>query len=463
MSRLNYFNFKMLDNQVLITNDAGMYAFLEKEEFRKLITERYDNDIELAQKLTHNWFVRDVQEDVFAERIKNDIRNAKNYLFVSTSLFILVVTHRCNSKCVYCQAMASKSAGDMTVKVARKAIDMALNSPSRNITIEFQGGEPLLNYDVIKDAVTYAENECSANKKISFSVVTNLSLLQPEMLSFFIANNVSISTSLDGAEDCHNHNRPMIGKKNGYQILREKISSIFESGYHVGAIQTTTREGLLNPKSTIDAFIEMGLTSVFIRPLTPLGFAAEQWNKIGYAPSEFIEFYEECLKYVLELNRNGVLIQENHAAIWLRKIIGGIQTNYMELRSPCGAAIGQLAVVENGDIYTCDEARMLSQMGDKSFRLGNVFVNSFDDAMNSDVTKAVCVASTLESLPSCCDCVYQPYCGVCPVVNLAMEGNIFAKEAKGYRCKVYEGMLDVIFGILKRNDEIEMEIFRSWL
>ncbi|WP_443872816.1 hypothetical protein [Mitsuokella multacida] len=83
--------------------------------------------------------------------------------------------------------------------------------------------------------------------------------------------------------------------------------------------------------------------------------------------------------------------------------------------------------------------------------------------MRSDTCRATSVASVLESLPGCCDCAYQPYCGVCPVVQYASGGNIFPREANTYRCQIYKGILDTLFAILKHGPEEEREILKAWV
>ena len=110
----------------------------------------------------------------------------------------------------------------------------------------------------------------------------------------------------------------------------------------------------------------------------------------------------------------------------------------MELRSPCGAGIGQVAITANGNVYTCDEGRMMAEAGDEAFCLGNVFDHDYDDWIHSSCCEAICSASLLDTLPGCCDCVYKPYCGVCPVVNYAIYGNIMHVSSE--RCKIYKGI-----------------------
>ena len=154
-------------------------------------------------------------------------------------------------------------------------------------------------------------------------------------------------------------------------------------------------------------------------------------------------------------------MSEGHASTFLTKILGGLGINYMELRSPCGAAVGQMAYYYNGDVFTCDEGRMLSEMGDNAFKLGTVN-NTYDELMNSSACKACGIASTLETAPTCYDCVYQPYCGTCPVVNYALDGDIFPKQQNSYRCAVYKGMLDALFTLLRENDPDTIRILNSW-
>lgn len=153
---------------------------------------------------------------------------------------------------------------------------------------------------------------------------------------------------------------------------------------------------------------------------------------------------------------------EGHAQIFLRKILAGYSDNYMELRSPCGATVGQIAYYYDGNIYTCDEGRMMAEMGNTTFRLGNVYQMTYDDLLESNVCKVTCQSSVLESLPSCCDCVYHPYCGVCPVINLAMEHHIYERTPNNYRCQMYKGILDTLFECMYL-DEDTISIFKTWI
>ena len=228
----------------------------------------------------------------------------------------------------------------------------------------------------------------------------------------------------------------------------------------VGAIQTTTRYSLPYSKQIVHAYHELGFDSIFVRPLTPLGKANRSWSAIGYSTAEFIEFYQNILQEILQLNKSGIRMKEVFASLMLQKS-AGCGVNYMELRSPCGAGIGQLAYFADGRVFTCDEGRMLSEMGDDAFLLGDVYHDTYDSLIKSSGCRTVCSSSIMESIPSCCDCVYLPYCGVCPVVNYALYDDVIEKEPRSYKCRIQSGILDCLFKILQ-HDGPEAAILKDW-
>jgi His-Xaa-Ser system radical SAM maturase HxsB len=462
---LNYFNFAYFNAEsVLLTNDFGEYHFLPNHLLSTLVRNPELLSDELKVELLEKRFlIPDNIENIMPDIIY-EFQNAKKYLLCATSLHIFVITNQCNGYCIYCQAqhVSSMDKSIMSYDVAQKSVDIALSSPSRYLSFEFQGGEPLMGFDVIKFIIEYAEKN-KGNHIIEFNLVSNLSLLDNYMTEFFIIHNVSISTSLDGNKSLHDTNRPMINNESSYNSVVQRIHAIRDINLNIGAIQTTTRKSLYTARSIVDEYVKQGFVSIFIRPLTPLGFAATRWEDIGYSANDYTDFYKEAIHYIIDLNKRSVQIKEGYASLFLSKILHGNALNYMELRSPCGAGIGQLAYYLNGDIYTCDEARMLAEMGNQTFKLGNVFENTYDELMNSSSCKASCAASTLESLPESCDCVYQPYCGVCPVVSLACHNDIISSYANDYHCAIFGGMLKTLFEILYQNDTEEISILESWV
>ena len=458
---INYFNFKKFDDEYLITNDLGRYAFLEQKDLISLIKNQVDSSSPVGKMLADNHFIHNGSEQGFIDDILHLMRDSKSYVFLPTSLHIFVVTNACNMNCVYCQANngSVKPKDMMTADIAEKAVDIALSSPSNSLTFEFQGGEPLLNFPIIKHIIEYTDQHKGC-KNIEYTIVTNLTLLEDYMLDFFVEHDIIISTSLDGFEALHNLNRPYLSGKGTFDDVCQSIQCLRSRGIRIGAIETTTRHSLSSPEEIVDTYYNLGFRDIFIRPLTPLGCANKSWEQIGYTPEEFLCFYKKALNRIISKNTNGEQMRDGHASLFLAKILHGQPMNYMELRSPCGASIGEMAYYPNGDIFTCDEGRMLFEMGNDSFKLGNVQTDTYDEIIHSSTCCTVCRASITESLPTCCDCVYQPYCGICPVVNLALEQDIIPKFPHNYRCQIYGGMLDILFSLIK--DKSAISILENW-
>jgi His-Xaa-Ser system radical SAM maturase HxsB len=437
-----------------LTNDIGDHGFLTHGEFDALLTGRLDRCApEKYTEFCGKGFIRNA---VDLESFRNRFFK-KNYAWTrGTNLHIIVVTLRCEHKCIYCQAgsstMSDKNA-DMDKPTARKIVERIFESPNENITIEFQGGEPLANWAIVKYIVVYAkEVNKKARKDIFFSLVSNFSLLTDEKLRFLIKNNVSLCTSLDGPRFIHRKNRPALNDHDRYGRLSSLLKKIHKEiknhktyEFHLNALTTVSSHSLPFPREIIDEFRKLGFNKIHLRPVNPFGMGLRRWKKIGYSAEKFLSFYKRALDYIIELNLKGVDFYERKAKIFLQKIFTETDPNYMDLRSPCGASIGQLAYHYNGNVYTCDEARMLATQGDETFCLGNVFKDSYADLINHPTAKTVCMASCLDNLPGCTDCVYKPYCGTCPIYNYVTSKDIFCATMNNDVCKINKGILDLLF------------------
>lgn len=459
----NYFNFKKLNDEFLLTNDFGKYVFLKPAEFKELLSTKSIKQNQLNMQMQKDVFLYNSSEKAFIDENAYKMCDAKQYLFHSTQLHIFVVTSSCNMQCIYCQAQngEKQNYGFMTEDLAKRAVDIALQSPAEHLQFEFQGGEPLLNFEIIKFIVEYSKQVCK-DKTINYTIVSNLTVIDDDMIDFIIENRVTISTSLDGNENIHNNNRSYKNGTGTYEDVIIAIKKLKSKGIHIGALLTTTRECFGKEKEIIDTYVALGFDSISLRPLTPLGCANKSWEKIGYTAEEFVVFYQDALDYIIEIS-NDTRITEGIASVFLTKILDGWGSNYMELRSPCGASLGQIAYYFDGNIYTCDEGRMAAEMGDSSFSLGNVYDDNYDTLIENDVCKGICSASILESLPSCMDCVYQPYCGVCPIINYVLDGDVYEKTPNNYKCQINKGILDTIFSKLQKRESELVNMFWRWI
>ncbi len=463
LSLINYFNFRPFGQAYLLTNDFGNFAFVDRSTFHQILADDTAIVPSVRAELLAKRFVFDGSVEGFSLKNETMYRDAKNYVFASTGLHIFVMTTACNLECVYCQAHSRPGSATirMTRDAAKRAADIALECPSPHITIEFQGGEPLANFDAIKYVIEYLE-ENKGDKEVDFSLVSNLTLLTDEMIDFFAFHHVGISTSIDGFEALHNNNRPFKNGAGSHSTVMDRLARLRARNINVGVIETTTKESLLYPSEIVDSLIDIGVNSISIRPLTPLGCAQVHWESIGYSPEEYVAFYRKALEQIVRRCEEGAVVQEGTATVFFSKALHGYPVNHMEYRSPCGGAYGQLAYYPDGNIFTCDEGRMLYEMGDDSFYLGNSEDSSYIDLVSSATARSVALSSVVESNPGCCDCVYQAYCGVCPVVNYALEHDLRSKTNRGYRCSLSRGIFDTLFTLLLDADERQKSTLESW-
>ena len=205
----------------------------------------------------------------------------------------------------------------------------------------------------------------------------------------------------------------------------------------------------------------MGLGGIFIRPLSPIGHAGTVWKDIGYDPLEYKLFYARSLKRVLEINRRGERFVERNAALFARKLFCFENPNYLDLKSPCGAATGQLAYNWDGNVYSCDEGRMLGAGGDASFMLGSVYATKWRDLFVKPSAIMCASASCLESQPACARCAFKPFCGVCPVHNKAAQGCIYGNMKGSYWCEIQKAVFYVVLAALR--NPADREIIKGWL
>jgi len=391
----------------------------------------------------------------------------KDMVAEGTSLHIVVTTLRCNQKCVYCQASSVNpdlKEYDMSLDTAKKTVEFIFQTPANNITIEFQGGEPTMNFEVIKYINEYAkELNKSYNKWIEFLLVTNLNNMDEDKMNYLIGAGINICTSFDGHKSLHDKNRPKINKESSFDSAIywvRKFNSEYEKrniASKVYGLITITKESLKHHKKIIDEYVGAGFNEINIREMTSLGCATKQWENIGYSPEEFIEFWKNSMDYIFELNKKGVNIKERMICIMLRKM-KGFEENFMDLRSPCGAVIGQMVYNHDGNIFSCDEGRMI---GSDKFKVGSVYEDNYIDVVSSDKSQAIVLASLNDNIEPCNSCDYQAYCGICPVCNYAEQGEMVCDIKNTPRCKIFKSMFKYIDE--RYNDPVDNRILNNWV
>ncbi|MBR1579664.1 MAG: His-Xaa-Ser system radical SAM maturase HxsB [Selenomonadaceae bacterium] len=397
-------------------------------------------------------------------------RTRKAFLNEFTSLHMIVVTCRCNFKCSYCHASSmdlNSEDRDMTWEVAQKTVEMIFASPSLDIKIEFQGGEPLLNFEIIRDIVDYAEMlNRFAKKNLQFVICTNLTLIDNTMLEYCKAHEIFLSTSLDGSRDVQNANRkPRVGSSDGYTMF---IDGLMRARQVLGAracspLLTVTRTNLNDLNSVVDEYMRLEFNGVFIRALNPYGYASTNMKALGYSVDEFVSAYKSALNYIIRRNTEGHFFVEYFASLLLKRILTPFPTGFVDLQSPCGNIIGGVIYDYDGNVYASDEGRMLARMGDRKFLLGNVRRDSWQSIFKGSKAQEIVKASCLETLSECSMCAYQMYCGSDPVRYYTESGDFYGRRPSSGACRKTKGILDYIFYLLRRDDDEINSVFWSWL
>src|SRR5271170_58960 len=397
-------------DSVVLTNLVGEHVFVTPDELSAVV-DGTCADQELLGRLRAAHLIQVPGETLPAELLAIKLRTRMRRLPDSTGLHIFVVTLRCEHTCRYCQVSrqsAAKSEFDMTEETARRALELAFRSPSPQLKIEFQGGEPLLNFPLVRWITAEANRMNRENgKDLAFVIATNLALIDEEILDFCAEEEVHISTSLDGPQDLHNDNRRRPGRDSWQQAvagIRRVQERLGED--RVSALMTTTEASLGRAAEIIDTYAELGLRGVFLRPISPYGFALRGRSGANYDVSRWLDFYAAGLGRIVALNRQGVPMVEIYASIIAKKILTNPDPGYVDLASPAGIGIGALVYNYDGGIYASDEGRMLAEMGDQSFRLGHLDTESYDDMIGSEALLAPLDETMLEGAPMCNDCAF---------------------------------------------------------
>jgi uncharacterized protein len=232
--------------------------------------------------------------------------------------------------------------------------------------------------------------------------------------------------------------------------------------YHVEALLTTTKETLSRWREVVDTYVGLGCRALFLRPVDPFGFAEKTRRVVEYPRAEYLAFYRSAVEYMIELNKQGVEILERYAAIFLTKILAGDDPNFLDIRSPGGAGIGQLAYNYDGRVFSSDEGRMLHAMGDDTFLIGDVRTNGYREIVGHPTVRALALASNLDGQPDCVHCAYQPYCGTQPEHSHKTLGNLLGRMRESSMCAVHKGIQDWIFTTLATAPADTLEVLRRW-
>lgn len=327
----------------------------------------------------------------------------------------LHIAHDCNLKCRYCFAEEGEYHGRralMSFEVGKKALDfLVVNSGSRvNLEVDFFGGEPLLNWQVVKDLVAYGRSlEEPNHKKFRFTLTTNGILLDDEILEFANKEMANLVLSIDGRKEIHDLMRPYRGGQGSYDkvvpIFRKAAESRGQMNYYVRG--TFTRNNLDFSKDVMH-LANLGFEQISVEPVVAS-------PEDDYALREedipaLLEEYDRLAAELLNRRKEGKGVNFFHFMIDLE----GGPCVYKRL-SGCGSGTEYLAVTPWGDFYPCHQF-----VGQDKFLMGNVD----EGIVNTDIREAF-RSCNVYAKEKCRDCFAKFYCsGGCAANAYNFQGSI---------------------------------------
>ena len=365
-------------------------------------------------------------EDVYSD--KADILKTKNDVIKALCLH---VAHTCNLNCDYCFASQGKYQGDralMSFEVGKRALDFLIeNSGTRvNLEVDFFGGEPLMNWDVVKQLVEYGrsrEKEC--HKRFRFTLTTNGVLIDDDVIDFCNKDMHNVVLSLDGRKEVHDHLRKNMAGEGSYDKIVPKFNQLVDSrngeGYYVRGTFTHNNvdftEDLFHMADL--GFTELSMEPVVCDPSDPYALTEEDLPKL------FAQ-YEILAKEMLRREKEGNPITFYHYMIDLAhgpciyKRISG-----------CGSGTEYLAVTPWGELFPCHQF-----VGDPKYSMGDIWEGVINHEMREKFRKC-----NVYSRPQCDDCWAKLYCsGGCAANAYHASGDITGVYE--YGCKLFRKRME---------------------
>lgn len=365
-------------------------------------------------------------EDIYAD--KAGVLKKKGNVVKALCLH---VAHTCNLNCNYCFASQGKYQGDralMSFEVGKQALDFLIaSSGSRtNLEVDFFGGEPLMNWDVVKQLVAYARTQEELHhKKFRFTLTTNGVLIDDDVIDFANREMHNVVLSLDGRKEVHDRLRKNYEGKGSYDTIVPKFQKLVESrggkGYYIRGTFTHNNVDFTNDLFHMAdlGFTELSMEPVVCAPGEPYALTEEDLPKL-------FEQYELLAKEMIKRKKEGrgftfyhYMIDLSHGPCIYKRISG------------CGSGTEYLAVTPWGDLYPCHQF-----VGDEAYRMGNVWDGVTNTALREKFREC-----NAYSRRECADCWAKLYCsGGCAANAYHASGDI--SGVYEYGCRLFRKRME---------------------
>ena len=414
----------------------NMYETTPKEEIKKAILEKYKDDDEVCEEDIDLCF-----QDI--ESLIADGRLFAKDTFEDTALefkkrqgvikaICLHVAHGCNLNCEYCFAGKGEYGGAdkglMSFEVGKRALDFLIENSGtrRNLEVDFFGGEPLMNFDVVKQLVEYARSiEKQAGKNFRFTLTTNGMLIDDDVIDFANREMSNVVLSLDGRKEVHDRYRVDYAGKGSWETIVPKFQKLVEArkgkGYYMRGTFTHANPDFLED---IKVMLDLGFSELSMEPVvTGAGDPAALTEQDK--PTVF-EQYEQLAELMLKRDDEGKPFTFYHYMIDL----AGGPCIYKRI-SGCGSGTEYMAVTPWGDLYPCHQF-----VGDDKFLLGNIWTGVTNTAVRDEFA-----ACNVYARKECRDCWARLYCsGGCAANAYHSTGSV--RGIYEYGCDLFRKRME---------------------
>jgi uncharacterized protein len=377
-------------------------------------------------------------EDIYREYI-TDFKKRKTVV----KALCLHIAHDCNLACRYCFAEEGEYKGHkelMSYEVGKKALDFLIeNSGSRrNLEVDFFGGEPLMNWQVVKDLVKYGrEQEKLHGKNFRFTLTTNGVLLDDDIMEFANKEMANVVLSIDGRKEIHDQMRPSRNGKGSYDLVVPKFIKVAESRNQTNYyVRGTFTHNNLDFSEDVLHLADLGFKQISVEPVVSL--PEEPYSITETDLPKIFEEYDSLAKEMIKRKKEGKGFNFFHFMI---DLTGG--PCVAKRLSGCGSGTEYLAVTPWGDLYPCHQF-----VGETEFLLGNVF-----DGIKNTACCDEFKLCNVYAKDKCKDCFARFYCsGGCAANSYKFHGKI--DDAYDIGCEMQRKRVECAIMIKAAEDEL---------
>jgi uncharacterized protein len=396
------------DKDAVIAEVAKTYPNISREE----LEEAYDEITSLKEE--GSLFTKDEYEDRVIDYTKRP---------TVVKALCLHIAHACNLSCKYCFAEEGlyhgKKAELMPYEVGKQALDflVANSGNRRNLEVDFFGGEPLLNFDVVKQLVEYGrELEKTHDKHFRFTLTTNGVLLNDEIMEFANREMDNVVLSIDGRKEIHDMMRPFQRGDGSYDIILPKFQKFAESrGQQKYYARGTFTHNNLDFSKDVLHLADLGFKQISVEPVV-----AQATDDYALREEDLPKLFEEYDKLAAEMVKRHGTDKDFTFFHFMIDLEGG-PCVYKRL-SGCGSGTEYMAVTPSGELYPCHQF-----VGTEGFKMGDVWTGITNTEMQTQFK-----GCNVYSRPACKDCFAKFYCsGGCAANAYNFTGDIRGNYALG--------------------------------